>query len=84
MTPTLEEWGLVPDDWVSPEEAAEFLDVDLDTLRRARRRTTGPVHRVWGQTTVRYRAGSLPDWQGRLASRKGIPTPEGRKVSGMG
>lgn len=39
MTPTLEDWGLVPEDWVSPEEAADFLGVDTAILRRARKRS---------------------------------------------
>jgi hypothetical protein len=68
-TMTLEEAGMVPDEWVSPEEAAWFLNVDDDTLRRARRRRIGPTFRRFGPVPVRYLAGSLPEWRGRLKPR---------------
>lgn len=84
MHPTLADWGLLPTDWVSPCEAAAFLDVPLEVLTRARRRRTGPTHEVRGRMVVRYLAASLPEWQGRLAFRKGIPTPEAQKVSEVG
>ena len=84
MAHTLATWALLPDDWVSPEEAAEFLGVGLDDLRRARKRGVGPTYRRLGQMAVRYLAGSLPDWQGKLPVQKGIPTPETEKVSEVG
>jgi hypothetical protein len=55
--------GLTPDDTVMQEDAAWFLGLDLQELRRLRRRTYGPPFVRQGRHAITYRLGDLADWR---------------------
>jgi hypothetical protein len=54
--------GLTRDDTVMQEDAAWFLELDPQELRRLRRRTCGPPFIRLGRHAISYRAGDLADW----------------------
>lgn len=51
----------LPNTWVSTKEAASFLDIHPDTLRRWRREGIGPRYSKIGRL-IRYHVDTLDDW----------------------
>lgn len=45
-----------------PDQAAAYLGITPDMLKRWRIAGTGPVFMAWGRRTVRYRLSDLDAW----------------------
>jgi hypothetical protein len=60
-----------PQQWLTPERAAEYVGLSVPGLERMRREGTGPVFSKVNARVVRYRLRDLDDWLAKGRTERG-------------